>query len=292
MKESAVKLRRFAFDVIFRSIKIIIGHMPTSINITTMSEVIVTEEKVKKKRGRKPSKERKGYFYEREEQAVVDYISTNDEREKNRIFNEILRPAFTKMVESIIRRYNLYPPDEEFQETFDDTISFLMTKLSCFKPESGYKAYSYCGTICKNYLYYKINQFIKNQKRNTSYDNPFDSTKGGFDDDIRYSYNDSDTGRTFITELTGSTVENIKKILDDSERMKLNENEIKVGQALVNLMTNWEELFAQMGSDKFNKSSILLFLKETTMLNTKEIRDALRIYKRTYYDTKIRIINE
>jgi len=292
VKESATKLRRFAFDVIFRSIKIITGHMPTSINITTMSEVIVTEEKVKKKRGRKPSKERKGYFYEREEQAVVDYISTDDEREKNRIFNEILRPAFTKMVESIIRRYNLYPPDEEFQETFDDTISFLMTKLSCFKPESGYKAYSYCGTICKNYLYYKINQFIKNQKRNTSYDNPFDSTKGGFDDDIKYSYNDSDTGRTFIVELTGSTVENIKKILGDAEKMRLNENEIKVGQSLVNLMTNWEELFAQMGSDKFNKSSILLFLKETTMLNTKEIRDALRIYKKTYYDTKIKIINE
>jgi hypothetical protein len=292
VKESAAKLRRFAFDVIFRSIKIIIGHMPTSINITTMSEVIVTEEKVKKKRGRKPSKERKGYFYEREEQAVVDYISTDDEREKNRIFNEILKPAFTKMVESIIRRYNLYPPDEEFQETFDDTISFLMTKLSCFKPESGYKAYSYCGTICKNYLYYKINQFIKNQKRNTSYDNPFDSTKGGFDDDIRYSYNDSDTGRTFIAELTGSTVDNIKKILDDAERMKLNENEIKVGQALVNLMTNWEELFAQMGSDKFNKSSILLFLKETTMLNTKEIRDAMRVYKKKYYDLKWTLINE
>ena len=176
--------------------------------------------------------------------------------------------------------------------SFDDTISFLMTKLSCFKPESGYKAYSYCGTICKNYLYYKINQFIKNQKRNTSYDNPFDSTKGGFDDDIRYSYNDSDTGKTFIAELTGSTVENIKKILDDSERMKLNENEIKVGQALVNLMTNWEELFAQMGSDKFNKSSILLFLKETTMLNTKEIRDAMRVYKKKYYDLKWTLINE
>jgi hypothetical protein len=291
VKESAAKLRRFAFDVIFRSIKIIIGRMPISINITTMSEVIVTEEKVKKKRGRKPSKERKGYFYEREEQAVVDYISTSDEKEKNRIYNDILRPAFTKMVESIIRRYNLYPPDEEFQETFDDTISFLMTKLSCFKPNAGYKAYSYCGTICKNYLYYKINQFIKNQKRNTSYDSPSEEVLN-VNDSMRFSYNDSDTGRTFISELTGSTVENIQKILGDSERLKLNENEKKVGMALVNLMTNWEELFAQMGSDKFNKSSILLFLKETTMLNTKEIRDAMRIYKKKYYDIKWTLINE
>jgi hypothetical protein len=257
-----------------------------------MSEVIVTEEKVKKKRGRKPSKERKGYFYEREEQAVVDYISTEDEREKNQIFNTILKPAFTKMIESIIRRYNLYPPDEEFQETFDDTISFLMTKLSCFDPTTNYKAYSYCGTICKNYLIYKINQFTKNQKRNTSYDNPFDSSQGGFNDDIRYSYNDYDTGKTFMSELTGSTVDSIKKILDDGEKLRLNANEKKVGLALIQLMTNWEELFAQMGSNKFNKSSILLYLKETTMLNTKEIRDAIRVYKKKYYDVKWNLINE
>ena len=260
-----------------------------------MSEICTetTEETVvKKKRGRKPSKERKGYFYEVQEQAVVDYISTDDEKKKNEIFNEILKPAFTKMIESIIRRYSLYPPTEEFQETFDDTISFLMTKLSCFDPTTNYKAYSYCGTICKNYLIYKINQYAKNQKRNQSYDNPFDSLQGDINDSLRYSYFDGDPRRTFIMELTGSTVSNINKILEDKEHYKLSDNEIKVGKALVNLMTNWDELFAQMGSNKFNKSSILLFLKETTMLNTKEIRDGMRIFKRKYYDIKTNLINE
>jgi hypothetical protein len=257
-----------------------------------MSEICVTEEKVKKKRGRKPSKERKGYFYEREEQAVVDYISTDDEREKNRIFNTTLKPAFTKMIESIIRRYSLYPPDEEFQETFDDTMSFLMTKLSCFDPSTNYKAYSYCGTICKNYLIYKINQFAKNQKRNESYDNPVGDSQSGIDDNIRFSYSDSDPRTTFLAELTGNTVENIKRILAEKDRLKLNENEVKVGMTLINLMTNWDDIFAQMGSNKFNKSSILLFLKETTMLNSKEIRDALKVYKKRYYEVKYKLINE
>lgn len=258
-----------------------------------MSEICVTEEKVKKKRGRKPSKERKGYFYEIQEQAVVDYISTDNEIEKNKIFNSILKPAFTKMIESIIRRYNLYPPDEEFQDTFDDTISFLMTKLSCFDPTTNYKAYSYCGTICKNYLIYKINQFAKNQKRNISYDSPFEtSVQSSINDSVRYSYDESDPRKTFLSELTGNTVLSIEKILAEKEKYKLNENEIKVGFALINLMKNWDELFAQMGSDKFNKSSILLFLKETTMLNTKEIRDAIRVYKKKYYDVKLKLINE
>lgn len=257
-----------------------------------MEVICETEEKIKKKRGRKPSKERKGYFYEEQEQAVVDYISTDSESEKDKIFNSVLKPAFTKMIESIIRRYKLYPPDEEYQETFDDTMSFLMTKLSCFDPTTNYKAYSYCGTICKNYLIYKINQFSKNQKRNVSYDNPFDNLQSDISDSLRYSYDALESDKSFISELTGSTVENIERILSKKESMKLNQNEVKVGMALINLMRNWDELFAQMGSDKFNKSSILLFLKETTMMSTKEIRDAIRIYKKGYYDIKFKLLND
>ena len=121
------------------------------------------------KRGRKPKSERKGYFYEEQEQAVIDYLNTFDDKIREEIFNTMLKPAFTKMVESIIRRYNLYVPDEEFQETFDDVMSFMLTKLNNFNADKGTKAYSYCGTICKNYLYFKNNQFNKRKVRDLSY---------------------------------------------------------------------------------------------------------------------------
>ena len=134
-------------------------------------------------RGRKKS-ERSGYFYEEEEKAVVNYLTESDELEKNKIFKTKLLPAFTKMIESIIRRYKLYLPDELFQETFDDTISFLMTKINYFKPQSGYKAYSYCGTVCKNYLIWRINQHNKYQTRNTSYDD----IQVELNNDSKYSY--------------------------------------------------------------------------------------------------------
>ena len=248
-----------------------------------MPENCISETETPKK---KSTRKRKGYFYEEQEQAVVDYLSTDDKEEKARIFNAILKPAFARMIEAIIRRYKLYPPDEEFQETFDDTMSFLLTKLNCFNPNANYKAYSYCGTICKNYLIYKVNKFLKDQKRSQSYDVPQDNIKGRIIDNVKYSYNDNDPHRAFLDELTGSTVDNIQKILDCRKALNLNENEIKVGNALLNLMTNWDEVFTQMGSNKFNKSSVLLFLKEATMLNTKELRDAMRIYKTKYYQIK------
>jgi hypothetical protein len=258
-----------------------------------MSEIIETlEEKPKKKRGRKPSGKRKGYFYEDEEKAFVDYLNAPTKEAKDLIFNTKLLPAFTKMTESIIRRYNLYPPDEEFQETFDDTMSFLITKIENFNPESGYKAYSYCGTIIKNYLIYKINQFAKNQKRNTSYDAYDTDELSDITDTLRYSYDNGSSNIAFLGDLMKRTANDISEMIDNPVKNKLNENQIKVGKALIEILTNWEELFARMGSDKFNKSSILLFLKEMTLLSTKEIRDSMKQFKNQYYCIKSAMIAE
>lgn len=240
------------------------------------------------KRGRKPKNERKGYFYEQEENAVVDYLKAETKEEKEKIFNKFLLPAFTKMIESIIRRYNLYLPDEEFQETFDDTISFLMTKISNYNAESGYKAYSYCGTICKNYLILKINKFVKNQKRNVSYE----YMRNEIEEDIKYGYDQHSSKIAVLNDLISDTVKEITRIMEDKDKHKLNENEIKVGKALNSLLTNWEDLFARMGSDKFNKSSILLFLKESTFLSTKEIRDSMKKYKIVYQCIKKKMVED
>ena len=88
------------------------------------------------------------------------------------------------------------------------------------------------------------------------------------------------------------TANDIQNVINEPIKNKLNDNQIKVGKALVEILTNWEELFAQMGSNKFNKSSILLFLKETTLLTTKEIRDSMKGYKSMYYLLKKQMIDE
>lgn len=236
------------------------------------------------KRGRKPKD--KNYFGAEQEQAVIDYITSDNIDEKSRIYNNILKPAFKIMIESIIRRYNLYTPYEDFQDTFDDALTFLMTKIHSFKPEKNHKVYSYAGTIVKNFLIYKINQYNKNLQRNESYDNTSSGYSNLIIDNTRYSYSSENSHQEFLDELTGSTVLNIEKILKEKEALNLTPNEIKVGNALLSLIKNWDDLFAQMGSNKFNKSSILLFIKESTLLSTKDIREAMVIYKKRYYDLK------
>lgn len=222
------------------------------------------------------------YFGETEENALKQFIQAEDEIERNKIFNAYLLKPFNRMVESIIRRYKLYVPEEDFEDTYKDTIGFMMSKLHYFKPDSGYKGYSYCGTICKNYLIYKVNKAAKMQKVNQSYD----LISNEIDESPKYSYEEEDSQAKLLAEIISTTCDKIEEIIKRKEEYLLTENEIKVGRALITLMRHWDELFIEMGSVKFNKSAILMFLREETGLVTKEIRASMKKYKIAYLDTK------
>ena len=307
------------------------------------------------KRGRKP-KERKGYFYEKEETAIIQYIHEENIEEKNRIFNTVIYPALTKMIESIIRRYKLFVPDEDFDQNFNDTISYLLTKINHFKPQitgydlienekeiakhhfvmmseedlkqklrdaseedpeyvvvyfgfddddesninkkyykketHNYKAYSYCGTVCKNYLMFKSTQYAKKKMRNTSYDEIFEELCNS----TRYSTEDINYTEV-VEKLVTDIADEIERMTDNAELHLLNENEIKVGNALVDLLRNWEEVLPNGGSNKLQKSSVLYFLREETMMTTKEVRDNMKKYKCVYkrlkkFKKRFRIVNK
>lgn len=227
-------------------------------------------------------KKRKGYFYEEQEEAVVEYLTTTSADRKSQIYVDILLPAFTTMIESIMRRYKLYIPDEEFDDTFYDTLSFLFTKLQNFNPNKNFKAYSYCGTICKNYLIYKINQFNKNLQRNLPYEEMVDEIS----DDIKFSENGGDK-YVIAEDIIPKITKKVEDMMENGHNGKpLNQNELKVGEALIHLLQNWEELLADDGSNKLNKSIVLYSLRENTMLTTKEIRDGMRKFKNVYFELK------
>ena len=322
------------------------------------------EIKVPKKRGRKPSPNKKKYYFGKEEEiAFSKYVKLTDGFERDKIFRTILYPAFSKLVESIIRTYALFNPLEEFDETYCDTMSFLITKLNNFDPNSGkvtisydieddiaiidnveynitdttvningvigevkddkvylqynvrdnkvtinnneydvinetvnvngtlykveyYKLYSYCGTICKNYLMLKRNISKKQKEKLLSYDVLYPTA----DKDQRVDDNSTKILLSFHTELIDRTISQIQVMLSDDNIHKLNDNEQQIGYALLEMLMNWEEIFKRLENKKFNKTSVLFFLKEYTRLNPKEIRDGMKKYKNLYFFTKEKMI--
>ena len=130
------------------------------VELSGTSETITEAIAEAKKRGRKPKN--LNYFDVQEETAVRMFLTASTYTERNDIYNEFLRKPLDKMIESIIRRYKLYRKNMDFIEIHNDTHSFLITKIEKFKPDKNKKAYSYFGTICKNYL---MGQILKTKKK-------------------------------------------------------------------------------------------------------------------------------
>lgn len=240
-----------------------------------------TEDVTSKKRGRKAVKE--NYFDVREEIAVKKFLVADTVEEKNKIYNEFLRAPLDKMISSIIRRYKLYRKDMDFIEIHTDTHSFLMTKVDKFKPSKNKKAYSYFGTICKNYL---MGQIIKDQKetnRKVSYEDISSSLEER--PDLIYRIDEDVTDTNLILS---KYLEELKSFVESES---LNENEKKLGIALIDLFYNYETIFTGEENNKFNKNIILLSLREMTNLSTKEIRGSIKKFKKLYTSIQIKFKN-
>jgi DNA-directed RNA polymerase specialized sigma24 family protein len=227
-----------------------------------------------KKRGRKRTSNL--YFGPDQEEAVVKFLTSDDWEERNRIYNRDLRAPLNKMIESIIRRYKLYRKSDAFEDVHADTLSFLATKMEKFKPEKNKKAYSYFGTICKNYLLGQLLKADKRMKSDLSYEDMY-KTVEEMDD---YQYSIEEGGKTSMDEFIKEISANIKA---ETNHGKITENEKLVGNALIMVLDNWETIFEQVESgNKYNKNLILSYIREISGLTTKDIRVSMRRYKKIY----------
>jgi 5S rRNA maturation endonuclease (ribonuclease M5) len=69
----------------------------------------------------------------------------------------------------------------------------------------------------------------------------------------------------------------------------ISEQEMKLGQALMEIFRNYNNIFVDnSNNNKFNKNVVLFEIREMTNLSTKEIRNSLKRYKKIYQE----IIND
>jgi len=232
------------------------------------------------KRGRKRVNDI--YFGPEEEEAVVKFLESEDDIERNLVFNEWLKAPLDKMVESIIRRYKLYRKGFTFEELQYDTISYLMTKVHKFETGRGKKAYSYFGTIAKHYILGLLIKDDKLLRQSVSYEDISDNIEER--EDLTYSIDNEEPFS--MAELIKTLKVSIKLELDDEElptKKKLNENERKVGYGLMAILESWETTFETMnGGSKYNKNCFLLTMRNYTNLSTKDIRLGMKRFRQLY----------
>ena len=91
-----------------------------------------------------------------------------------------------------------------------------------------------------------------------------------------------------LEKIISSLVVEIKSFISDN---RLNINEEKIGYCLIDVFENYKTIFIAGKGNKFNKNLILLSLREMTSLSTKEIRVAIKKFKKMYDGILFNFIN-
>jgi hypothetical protein len=220
------------------------------------------------KRRRKRTKNH--YFTKDHEDAIIRYTKTTCTRERTELYIKWIQPAFNQMVDKIVFTYKFTSlPNCDYLR--DECKIWLMTILDKYDPNKGSKAFSYFSVITKNWFIHKVKRQQKRNKREIDFDN------------ISKSYEEEylSTNESYITireenEFWKSFYSEIKSW--DENQMK--ENDLKVYKAIIVLFESKEDI------EIFNKKAIYLYLREITGLNTKQIVNSLKKFRKKYYSFK------
>lgn len=217
------------------------------------------------------------YFGRETEQAIRDYIQNNDEKIKKDIYLSRIMPAFLKLTENIVNmsRFN-FKKMGSFTTLQDEVMAHLYSNIEKFNPrrlskksKKRVKAFSYFGTVAKNYLVQKSIKFSKTDYLNES----FDGLEVPLDTNLDLSVNEENDLE--IKEFLSVLVEAFEKNRDSYDKDKK-----KIADAILFFMKNVQK------EAIFNKKHLYLLLREYSGLNSKAITQYLKEFKKDYLQIK------
>jgi len=223
------------------------------------------KKKTKKKRNKKNY-----YFTSVHEDAIVRYARTNCVKERTELYIKFIGPAFNEMVDKIVFTYKFtnLPNIDSLRE---ECKIWLMTILDKYDPNKGSAAFSYFSVITKNWFIHKVKRQQKRNKREIDLGNiskRYEEEYLSTNDSYVTQREEDEFWKSFYTELKSWDVSQMK------------ENDTKVYKAIIILFESKEEI------DIFNKKAIYLYLREITGMNTKQIVNSLKKFRKRYHSFK------
>ena len=217
---------------------------------------------------KKRKKRNKNYYFTQEhEDAIVRYSNTNCIRERTELYVRWIQSAFNEMVDKIVFTYKFtnLPNCDVLR---DECKIWLMTILDKYDPNKGSKAFSYFSVITKNWFIHKVKRQQKRNKREVDYKNiskKFEEEFLSTNESYITMREEDEFWKLFYTELKSWDV------------VAMKENDLKVYKAITILFESKDDI------EIFNKKAIYLYLREITGLNTKQIVNSLKKFKKRYY---------
>jgi hypothetical protein len=231
--------------------------------------VIIELTKSGQPRKRKP-KTSHTYFTEDTQNAIVEYVTSQDQKFRDKVYRERIEYGFFKLTQNIIHTFKFYYMDgESVEDVQQEVIAFLLEKLKLYKPEKG-KAYSYFGTIAKRYL------ILKNKKNYQKLQNKGDLLEVDEDKTIKEEIvNEYYGGDYNVSEFMSLYIKYIDKNLN---KLFPKDIDAQTADAIVELFRKCESL------DIFNKKALYIYIREIVDVDTPQITKIIKKLKITYVE--------
>jgi len=215
-------------------------------------------------------KKKKNYFTKVHENAILDFVATTDQDDRNHLYREIIQPAFTEMINKIVFTYK-FTNLPNIESLKSECEVHLITILSNFDPSKGSKAFSYFSVITKNWFIAKVKKTSSRLKREANYDEI--SKRVELEHLTIYNeYVEKREKKEFMKHLWEE--------IERWDKQNLKENEKKVLEAIKILFNEVDSI------EIFNKKAIYLYLREITNLNTKQVLNNLNKFRAEYANFK------
>ncbi len=147
-----------------------------------------------------------------------------------------------------------------------------MTILDKYDQSKGSKAFSYFSVITKNWFIHKVKRQQKRNLREVDFENiakHYEEQYLSTDDSYLKERETAEFWKSFHTELQSWDVSQMK------------DNDLKVYKAINILFESKDDI------EIFNKKAIYLYLREITGLNTKQIVNSLKKFRKRYSNFKV-----
>ena len=228
--------------------------------------------KGRKKIRRRPGKKRNMYFTNETQEWIVKYQNTEELKEKMEMYEKNILPAFRKLSENLIFVYRFKSYFSTFDELKADCVSFLFESMKKWDPERGTKAFSYFNVVAKNWLIVNCRQHNKNAMKKVSVDHP--DLMSNMHKELLEQHNTA-PGTDELISLKQRKQE-ILRLLEDMSMKISNDNELIVLEAVRTLFRSIDDL------DLLNKRAVLLYIREISGLDKKQLAKSLGSIRRHY----------
>lgn len=227
--------------------------------------------KVLRKKIKRPPSGKEPYFTKETQQAIKEYVESDNEKFRENKYTNDIRPALEKLSENLIFVYGFHKQHPDIDTLKHNCVINLYENLHKFDHDKGKNAFSYFNVVAKNWLIIQSRKRRKRTDRLIYIDDDCLSIADRYAIE-EYSVCPSPEKAMVIEE----NLDDMKNLLCEIKNRTRNEQEKRCIDAIIQVYDNVDQL------DYLNKRALFVYIRELSGLTSKQLSVCMSNLRKIY----------